>query len=211
MHLQWSSLVLLSCGLANAAQPHLPVAALITGNGNLIPRQEYSCPTDGVYTWCPGHEGCCSTDEPCFTSAGQAQCQAPCYGPTCADGSCCPIGYGCPPPGQQACIHTSYGSFPTSPPPIPYPSVSAYPSYDPGEPSYTPSYEPPPVTPGPTSSWGGYYSPTPEPEPSSLLPTSGSGQAVPGSGASMAAPFLAGLAPLFIWAFIFGIGLALVV
>lgn len=214
MYSQWSFTLLLSCTIANAAEFHLPVAAMITGN--LVARQELICPTTGAYTWCPGHEGCCSVGETCFTSAGTVGCHSsgPCYGQICGGQWCCSIGYECPPPGGQACIQTDFGSFPTSIPPLSF-SIPTESSFYPGDFTYTPWSEPPPVTPGPTASWGGYPSPTPQPEPSSVPPASagpsqseGPGQGSFAGGASMAVPLLVGYAPWLIWAFPCGTGLA---
>jgi hypothetical protein len=72
MYLQWPSIILLSCRITNATELLLPVAALVTGN--LIARQEYTCPAGDAYTWCPGREGCCLENEPCYTSAGRVHC-----------------------------------------------------------------------------------------------------------------------------------------
>lgn len=161
MYFRWPLVTLIAYGLAKVQATGLPLAAIALITDDLVARQEYSCPTGGAYTWCPGHEGCCSVGQPCVTTTGYVKCKAPCYGPTCKGGFCCDIGFQCPPPGQKACLQTNFPSFPTDPPSLP-PPIS---SYESDQETYTSDSEPP-LTTSDTETSQSYPSPTSGPEPS---------------------------------------------
>ena len=75
-----SFITLMVYTLAKFQATDLPLAAMTPIPGDLIAQQEYLCPIGGACTWFPGHEGCCSVDQPCVTTTGHVKCKAPCYG-----------------------------------------------------------------------------------------------------------------------------------
>lgn len=135
--------IFLLCRHAFAIQYISPFVPLIPEG--LAPRQEYYCAADEMQ--CPDG-GCCPLDAPCATQMGRPVCDAICYGPDCGDGTCCDIGYACPPPGERFCTPIASFSFPPTPPPL---SVQ-FTTFDPEE-TAVPSPEPSWNTPGEPGSW----------------------------------------------------------